>query len=241
MKRLRIVFSIICFLSCINSAHAGEKLTVMAIKDLYLANLGKRVLTEAYQKLDVSIEFIDYPAERALSHSNSGKADGELGRIAGLNKKYPNMLLVPVPVFWLEGMVFTKEAAFEVDGWKSLKPYRIGIMRGIKFAEKGTDGMNRQVVNTIIQMFKLLEVERVDVVVETRINGLKCLQDHCISGIKPLEPPLVSKKLYHYLHKKNEILVPRISAVLKEMESQGRIHEMRKQFIAEIKLSNAVN
>ncbi len=38
--------------------------------------------------------------------------------------------------------VFTKLTRFKVAGWESLKPYTIGIIRGIAFAERHTKGMN---------------------------------------------------------------------------------------------------
>lgn len=212
---------------------ATEKLTFSAIKNSINTLISQKVVTEAYRRIGIEVIVKEYPGVRSLKYSNQGKTDGELFRINGMGEAYPNLLMVPVPVNRQDGMVFTKQTEFAVTGWDSLKPYKVGVRRGIKFSDKGTKGMNPQIVNTNKSLFEILDRGRVDIIVITRVNGLEMLRQLKIPGIVPLEPPIESYPLYHYLHKKNKHLLPEITASLQIMEKEGLVQKTRELFIVE--------
>ena len=54
-----------------------------------------------------------------------------------------------------------------------------------------------------------------------------------IKDVKILEAPLQHNALYHFLHNKHESLVPKITAVLQQMEEAGEIQRIREQTRAE--------
>lgn len=216
---------------CAAPARAQEQLTFAAVTDLD-TRIGAEVLRVAYAKLGIAINGKELPAARALALSNDGVLDGEINRIEGMEKLYPNLIRVPVAIGQMEGVVFTKGLNFPVTGWDSLRPYRIGTRIGLKFAELGTVGMNVERVSTVEQSFAKLAAGRVDVVVEARLSGLWQLQLAGLRGIAPLEPPLVKFRLFHYLHKKHANLVPRITAVLEKMQADGQLQALRKEAIA---------
>ena len=73
--------------------------------------------------------------------------------------------------------VFTKLTRFEVAGWESLKPYTIGIIRGIKFAERHTKRMNAVAVKDYVALAPRISA----VFEEMRASGeLARLRDHVI-------------------------------------------------------------
>ncbi len=197
----------------------------------YTGSVVAKVLREAYQKIGIQITLNTFPAKRSLVMANEGDVDGDTHRIRGIEATYSNLLMVPVPVTVMEGMVFTKNVTFAVTGWDSLKPYIIGIRRGIFFAEKGTRGMQVESVTDYRQLLLKLDAERNDVVIMPRLSGLFELQKLQIQGVKLLDPPLVRLELYHYLHKKHEALVPLLTKVLQKMKKKGRIRAIRKQAI----------
>ncbi len=194
-----------------------------------------RVLQDAYQQLNIRIQVIGYPAERVLYSANSGDTDGALLRMAGLEKDYPNLIRVPVPIFYYDLMVFTKELDFQVKGWQSLSPYTINFMRGNKLAEKHTSGMKVETTTTTEQTLRKLAVGRTEVVVGARsvICLVKSLK---LKGIRMLEPPLERLPLYHYLHKRHRTLVQRLEVIIKRMEKNKEIKritdETMQDFIA---------
>ena len=236
MKKLyRFCLILVLTLSLNNLTHSFERLVFSGIKGAVNSDISMRVLKEAYAKLGIDIEMRELPGERALRTSNSGEVDGEVFRIANVQKKYKNLIPVPTSINILQGIVFVKDKKFKVDGWTSLKPYKIGTQIGIKFVERGTKGMRRTMVQTNEQLFKMLSANRIDIAVVAHTNGLKTLKKTGIKGVKALKPAVQTYPLYHYLHKKNAQLIPKLDLVLKKMQQQGRIDEIRELVINELK------
>ncbi len=200
----------------------------------YAADISESVLEEAYAQLDIKVSTHTFPAERSLSMSNAGQVDGEVNRIFGIEQKYANLVRIPVAINWIEGIAYTNKKNTPILDWESLRPYSIGIRIGTKFAEIGTNGMNVKAVTSNDQMFMMLDNFRVDVVISTRMEGMLTSRRLNLKNISALEPPLARFKLFHYLHTKHKNLVPRLTRILKNMESEGRIREIRNTVIAEL-------
>lgn len=229
-KMLLIIFS----LFVIASPLSAQESLVLSQPDDVIVKIAAKVVQEAYQRIGIQIQTKTFPAERALFKSNNGDVDGEVCRIQGIESTYPNLMMVPVVVNMFEGVVFTKDITFPVTGWDSLKPYKIGIRIGTKFAEQGTKGMSVESVSDNEQLFLKLDAGRTDVVVASRLEGLEQLTQLQLKGITVLEPPLVTVNLYHYLHKKHAALIPAITKTLQEMEAEGQIQAIREQAIEEL-------
>lgn len=142
--------------------------------------------------------------------------------------------MIPFPINFLEGVVFTKKQDINIKGWDSLKPYTIAIRIGTKFAEDGTKGMKVGKFDSNEKIFKLVSENRYDVCISSRIVGLYQIKKQNLIGIKVLEPPLIKHDLFHYLNKKHENLIPIISKELKKMQQEDRISEIRKEFITRL-------
>ncbi|OUR79689.1 hypothetical protein A9Q83_04680 [Alphaproteobacteria bacterium 46_93_T64] len=194
----------------------------------YSANISETVLKEAYRRIGFDISTQIFPAERALTMSNSGEVDGEVNRIFGLEKKYSNLVRVPVAINRIEGVAFTKKRDLKITNWDSLQPFSLGLRIGAKFAETGTEGMNVTAVATNEQVFTMLGKERVEIAVSTRIEGLLTAQKLGLKDIFVLKPPLANLELFHYLHKKHAALIPQLTAALKDMQKEGRIQSIKK-------------
>ncbi len=94
--------------------------------------------------------------------------------------------------------------------------------------------MNVEPVTSNMQLFLKLDAGRNDVVVTSRLEGLDIIKRHHLTSIHVHEKPLVTLNLYHYLNKKNKALLPDITKVLLEMETEGRIQAIRLQVITEL-------
>lgn len=229
-------FLALYFVLTTSPLHAAESLTFSAIEDSTNTLISARVLKEAYKRINIEIIIEKYPAARALQYSNAGHTDGELFRVGDINKKYSNLLMIPVPINTLEGLAFSKQVRLTASGWHSLKPYKVGIRRGIKFSEKGVhsvEGIYTQVVARNEQLFRLLEAGRVDIIILARLNGLETSKKLQIPSGSLLTKTVEDYPLYHYLHKKHRHLVPEITATLIEMKKEGLIKKIREDFITE--------
>lgn len=190
------------------------------------------VLREAYGRIGLNVEIQKYPGERALRLADRGAVDGEVQRIDGLDRKYANLVQIYPPTNFIEGGVFTTGTVFDVDGWESLRPYRIGITRGIKFAEENTRGMDVYSAGNYEELFQMLVRGRVDVIVSPSMNGRYQMNLMGLSGIRLLEPAVARFELFHYLHKDRADLASRITPVLEVMERDGTLSAIRKHVVA---------
>ena len=119
--------------------------------------IGERVLREAYGRLGIDLEVRRYPGSVALEKSNAGEVDGELQRIDGITRRFQHLIQVPIPVNYIQGTVFSKQKDLDFTPWHALRPYQIGIVKGILFAERGTRGMQVKAVDTYAELIQLLD------------------------------------------------------------------------------------
>jgi len=208
------------------AARAQHSLVLASAVD-FESKVSQAVLKEAYKQLGIQLTINELPAERALIESNAGHLDGEVNRMEGIDKSYPNLLRVAVPLAIIEGVVFSKTVKFAVKGWESLRPYSIGTRIGLKFAEYGTAGMKVTKAVTIGRSLADLDAGQVDIVVASRQSGLAALAEMKLKGITVLEPPLAAIPLYHYLHKSHLALLPKITEALQKMEKSGQMETIR--------------
>ena len=195
--------------------------------------ISTRILAQAYNQIGIKIKAMALPPQRSLVMANNGDVDGELFRGVVNKNDFPNLIMIPVVLAYGQIVVFTKDLEFKVAGWGSLSPYTIGTMIGLKEIEVKTAGMKVEAVATPYQLFRKLSVGRNEIIVLPKWHGLKIMKDMDIKDIKILEAPLQQNALYHYLHNKHESLVPKITAVLKQMEEGGEIQRISEQTKAE--------
>ena len=79
-------------------------------------------------------------------------------------------MLYEVITAYIEILVFTKNTQIKVDGWESLRPYRLGFVMGLKKIEEQTQGMQVYMADTNETIFKLLQRGRFDIARITSYN-----------------------------------------------------------------------
>jgi polar amino acid transport system substrate-binding protein len=200
------------------AAEASVRISTLALESDPTSQLVAKVILEAYRRLGMEAFIVSMPAERSLVSANAGETDGELYRRAGIEKNYPNLLMVPVPVASYEVVAFASTSStLSIHNWASLPPWRMAFVKGIKVIEENTAGMQTVPVATLQQAFGMLDKGRVDLVLANRISGLATLRSMKLAGIEPRSLPLAAFPVYHYLHVSREALLPRLSQVLQDM------------------------
>lgn len=233
----RTLLKLLC-LNCvpITSAMAQEVATMQISTLLEIdpaTTIAERVLHEAYRRLGMKMVVHKVPGERSLFSADHGQVDGELYRKLGMERDYPNLRIVPVPLMTYEIVIFTLGTTFVINGWESLRPFTIGYVKGIKIIEQNTLGMKLEPTATMRQAFLKMGLGRSDIVVANRNSGLAILKEMKIDDVKVLEPPLATFPVFHYLHKKHEALVPKLTLVLQQMQKDKTIEKIQKSVMAE--------
>ncbi len=198
------------------------------------ARAAAAVLEEAYGRLGIEIEVEYLNGKLALARADSGLYDGDAQRIDGIARRFPNLIQVQVPVNYLEGVAFANRGDTDVSGWHSLRDYRVGIVKGILFAEEGIQGMEVSRAASYEQLVGLLMQNRIDLAIMPRVNGLVAIQvpkevSENRSDIQASGAVLETLFLYNYLNARHENLVPRVERVLKEMLLDGTTKRIRHQ------------
>lgn len=238
---LLIVLSLFLLLFLNTSAfcrpESGNKraVTISLIEGDFIHGIIKDIVRTAYKKIGYDISFYELPARRSLEWANSGKTDGDLARIDGINRKYGNLIKINTPLFTIKGVVFTKKINRDVRSWNDLKDLNIGIRNGIRYCEIGTRGFNRIKAQDLPNLFTLLANDRIDVAVaDYDIGRYEIAKNFKGSNIHIIGHPLKSSHLYHYIHKKNKSLETKLEKVLIEMTNGGEIERIRDKAITEI-------
>jgi len=208
------------------TAEEVKALKFTTLEGTPVQKISESVVREAYNRMGISISIKQLPGRRAIAMANAGTFDGEVSRIANIEKKFTSLIPIKIPINFIEGMVLSKDNPIHIDNWESIKHYKIAIRRGVLFSKKGTEGMNVQVLNNWKSMLRALDTGRADVIIMPRTVALKTLNDGKSPNVIINEPPIVILPLYHYLHKKRSSLIPQLESTLKKMQTDGTINRI---------------
>ena len=227
MRRLiaSLVFFVMFGLS--QGGKAGEVLVLNAAGAPPLINgdgsgFVERVVGEAFRRNGFELRVVRLPAERGLRNANAGIEDGEIGRTAGMEKRYPNLVRVPEAIITLQLVAFSRKQSVDVRDWSTLRPYRVAVIKGWKVFEDNLRGIVAPTfVDDADQLFNVLERDHVDVVLYERWMGLALSRRRALRDVRALSPPLGSRSIFTYLHKKHLALVPKVAAALRAIKTDG--------------------
>jgi len=184
------------------------------VMDRFYAELGRRT------GIDFVIQLL--PAERCLLNADAGIDDGDVGRIAGLDARYPNLVRVAEPVMSFQLSAFSRSARFRVDGPDSFQGHMVGIVTGWKILEQKTSGLASVVkLESQEQLFSMLDKDRIDVALIEKSMGLYAIKSMKLNGIAVLHPALVEGEWFLYLNKKHQALLPELNAAIRQMKKDG--------------------
>lgn len=190
-------------------------------------------LTEtALSRIGYRLERVQLPAERGLVNANRGINDGEMSRIAGLEKIYKNLSCVPEKIMDWEFVVFTKKGISLIDGWDSLAKKNVAFINGWKIIEKNIPSSTKIIkVKNETQLFLLLEKDRTDYIIYEKWGGLEIMRKNNYHELKLLGKPLAVREMYIYLNKKHESIVEALANALRLMKEDGSYSELENKIL----------
>lgn len=180
------------------------------------------VAHEAFRRAGLQLKLIRLPAERALLNANAGIDDGEVSRIAGMEKAYPNLIPVPEKLVDHHFVAFTRNAKLKHATWNSVTPFSVGYIRGYKIIESNLRPETKTTTaNDAEQLLTMLDKGRIDIAIYRRWEGIALARKMGIENIHIIEPSLAEKEIFIYLHKRHADKVPKIAAALREIRAEG--------------------
>lgn len=206
---------------------AKEKLIIGTSYKLLLSTPAQdgmldKIAQEAFQRIGIRIELPYLPTERSISAANEGLHDGELNRVKGLENIYPNLIRVDENMMDFEFVGFTKHASVKGGSWNRLQPFQLGFIKGWKILEANV-GTYPHVTffYSAEDLFNGLNLDRIDIALYGKLMGFAVISEMGLKDITMITPPFASKKMYMYLHKKHQALMPELSNALRQMKQDG--------------------
>lgn len=234
-RRLYLVGFLLFILLIPTSLSAQTSLTFSIIENSPPGSDVEKILEKAYAHLGFSIKFEYLPGMRSLISSGTGRSDGEAFRIKGIDKEYPDLVRIDVPIL-IEPIHFyvAPGKEFPVYGWQSFPDdYVLGYRRGVQFVEKAIaqHKIRSAANNNEAYILKQLDAGYITAAIG-RLDRFEALASKYPSvHIVRLDPAVEIVTLYHYLHKRHLDLVPEITRVLSDIVKQnsasqvtGKIH-----------------
>lgn len=218
---------------CCNLTAWANTPLVFAIppEDRLSITMAQRVLALVYHELGVEVQYTKLPVRRGYAQADEVDGVG-LGVTPDIG---PTLVRIEVPVSYEEAAVYATRADIVPHGYASLQPYVIGHIAGIGYLEARLQGMRTDTATNVESLFRKLEMGRTDVVVDSRFNSclIKQLNLH---KVQLLQPSLETAPGFHFLHMRHAALIPRVTAVLRRMATDGTIKKVQAQALKEYKL-----
>ncbi|MBT6615687.1 MAG: transporter substrate-binding domain-containing protein [Deltaproteobacteria bacterium] len=231
MKNLLIVILFICVASSLSAAQTP--LIVAHTEPGLLIRINMVVVAEAYRRINIPIKMVTYPNLRSLIESNAGRTDAEMLRVKLKTEKYPNLIRVPVALYTLEGGVWARTGSkVKINSLRDLNKYHVGLRVGEIWAIKASKNVENLItIPTAELLFRMLLKKRVQVILFTKVFGIGVINTHSFSGLEFLEPTLVYSDLFHYIHKKNIDLLPKLTETFRQMKQDGFMAKTKSEFL----------
>jgi polar amino acid transport system substrate-binding protein len=212
-----------------NTSHAASEITLV-LNDTneppFTTNAGDGFLDmvagEAFRRAGLRLQLVKLPPERGLVNANAGIEDGDLTRIAGLEKNYPNLVRVPEKLMDWHFVAFARQAKPAAASWAKLEPYSVGHIKGWKIFEQSLlPATHITTADNSEQLFSMLDKNRIDVALYERWLGYALIRQMGIENLHVVEPPLAVKEMFIYLHQRHADKVAAIAAALRAIKAEG--------------------
>lgn len=185
------------------------------------AGMLDQIASEAVRRIGMKAEIVYSETASSLVDVNNGLADIELNRIEGMEQSFPNLVRVEEPNMIMDFVAFSRKS-IPINGFDSIKNLYIGIVKGWKIYETNTAGFpNLTMVRTEAELFRMLDKDRLDIVLYSKLTGYSHIREQNYKNIQHLEPPLAQRPMYMYLHKSKAELAAPLAEALKSMKEDG--------------------
>lgn len=176
-----------------------------------------------YKRAGLTADFKPLPHNRSVFSANEGIVDGDVGRVPSIEENNPNLLRVNVKLMDLNGAAYTLHAEIGNYDESLLRKYRVGYVLGVKWPQAVLDGREAITAPNYAALFEMLLDGRIDLALATEASAdsvFNELQSRA-KNIRRLLPSVFSAPIYHYVHKKNAEIVPRLEQAIKEINEEG--------------------
>ncbi|WP_375750413.1 substrate-binding periplasmic protein [Vibrio sp. HN007] len=225
MNKLSILLTIIIFQLFPVKGSSTEALEFVRIEGLAEQIAGEAVINEVYQRLGYDVLITPMPGKRAFYESARGGRDGEMLRIWSYGKTNPSLIRIPIPVAYIETQAFARSDFSYIH--KDRANYEYAIVRGVQHTLDATMTFDKVVEFTESStMMSFVLLGRADIALSSNLDGRYQLKLLGIKDVVPVGKVWARHPLYHYVHERHQALIPDITKMIAEMESNGDLERL---------------
>ena len=193
------------------------------------------IYSHALDQLGYQFSYELVPAIRASKMLESGKVDGEPGRVFNYGDKVQHVIRVEEPIIETHLIAFSNNPNIKLADWQSLTAanYKVEYYRGILRVEQILTALIPEArlseSSSPINSFRKLLHGRIDIYIDSEISSqlLQQTPEFKDGLIKPIAT-LEAVTSYGYLNERHSQLAINLAAQLKKMKQQG-LFELYKQ------------
>jgi len=194
-----------------------------------------KIVLEAFRRIGTPVAIVHRPSERALQNADDGLDDGNFARVAGLEARYPNLVMVPEKISDFYFTVFTKDPSLTAVRFEDLKAKKVGIVIGWKILEANLAGVKTLTkLKNEQSLFDFLAHDRCDAVVYDLLQGREVIRKKDLAGVRAVTPPLATLPMYLYLNKRHAALVAPLAGALASMRLDGTSERLTQDDVAHV-------
>lgn len=239
---MRRICSLIFGLAGMSAAHAAQPAPyVVAYSDAHPFSPGVvAFLTEAYGRIGLPIETKAFPPARSVEMANRGEVDAEASRVPDAMGEMKDLIAVPEPLGQSETFAFTTGAVISIDGWESLRPYRLCVVLGDLITMKRTAGMRRETTHDLASEFRMLQKGRCEVAIADGAAWLTIDSQH-LGPFRMMDTPVQSFPVFHYVNRRHADLVQPLAQAFRDLQQEGFTQRLLAPYLAKVRDSQTRN
>ncbi len=182
------------------------------------------LLTRSFAQVGYTVSIEQLPAERSLVLANEGRIDGDAARVAGLEKSYPNLVMVPEELGRSAFVAYSLKNSPPIRSFDDITTQRIIIPRGFKIVELAVmaalDPAQIVLANNTDAAMLMLLAGHGDLVITMKVHADVAIQKSDVAQEEFMlhGPPLIEAPFYIYLHKKHSALIMPLAAALRAVK-----------------------
>ncbi len=193
-------------------------------------SIAATLLADIYKRAGLTPKFQPMAGSRATLAILANKMDGEVARVEGYAAKHASLVKVMPSYYHVTTTAFAKaDKKIVIASKADLKKYKVGAVRNIVHVDAAIKDLSGvQFVDNADQLYQILESGRVDVVVDSGINGLVFAKKLGLDDIKPVGE-LAKVELFTMLNPGQKEHAAKISDVIKGLKESGELAKMAKR------------
>jgi len=224
MFRLLIAACLIfCFASKANEQHLLFNRPADTPQARYVIDL----LTIAYAELGYEIHVIDFNHQSALGAANDGVLDGQLGRISNINETYTNLRKVNFPLFKFNLILLKNCSQCQFQQVQNIAiqsgyPAALNYLKAHPFEGEIVSVKSVTAQLNLLNQHKVQGAILLDFILETKHPDFNtdAFQQEILAPIES----------FHFLHKRHQALVPKLTAELAKLKENGTVQILRAKY-----------